>query len=347
MMASNESFASMDHGARSLGQVWRTAVVGAGAIGGLIAASLARAGHEVSVLARGQTLAAVRENGIRTLDGKGRMSAIAVRASHDAAELGAQDFVVIALKAHALPALAASLHPLVVERTAIVSAMNGLPWWFLDGSNTLAGQRIEAVDPNGAVSRALPAERALGCVVHLSASTDAPAVVRRGSGNRLIVGAANAGFAPAAQTFAQALAAGGFDVKATDDIRTEIWAKLWGNMNMNPLSALTGSTAERLLDDPFTHALVLRMMVEAEAIGARLGLSMGMSAAARVAVTRELGAFKTSMLQDMEANRPLEIDPILGVFPELGRKLGLPTPFCDAVLGLMRQRAANSGLYTQ
>jgi 2-dehydropantoate 2-reductase len=337
----------MNHDAKSPDRVWRTAVVGAGAIGGLIAASLARAGHEVSVLARGNTLAAVREHGIRILDGAGRTSSIAVRASDEAAQLGAQDFVVIALKAHTLPAVAASLRPLVVERTAIVSAMNGLPWWFLDGSDTpLAGQRIEAVDPGGAVSRALPAERALGCVAHLSASTDAPGVVSRGSGNRLIVGAANAACAPAARTFVSALAAGGFDVKATDDIRTDIWAKLWGNMNMNPLSALTGSTADRLLDDPFTHALVLRMMDEAEAIGARLGLSTGVSAAARVAVTRELGAFKTSMLQDMEANRPLEIDPILGVFPELGRKLGLPTPFCDAVLGLVRQRAANSGLYS-
>jgi 2-dehydropantoate 2-reductase len=323
-------------------------VVGAGAIGGLIAASLARAGHEVSVLARGKTLEAVRANGIRTLDSAGRMSTVAVRASAEAAELGGQDFVVIALKAHTLPSLAASLLPLIVERTAIVSAMNGLPWWFLEGADTpLAGQRIEAVDPGGVVSRALPVERALGCVVHLSASVETPGVVRRGSGNRLIVGAANAVCEPAARTFASALALGGFDVKATDDIRTEIWAKLWGNMNMNPLSALTGSTADRLLDDPLTHALVLRMMDEAEAIGGRLGLLTGVTAAARVAVTRELGAFKTSMLQDMEANRSLEIDPILGVFPELGRKLGLPTPFCDAVLGLMRQRAANSGLYTQ
>jgi 2-dehydropantoate 2-reductase len=341
------TFERMNHDAESPDHVWRTAVIGAGAIGGLIAASLARAGHEVSVLARGKTLAALRESGIRILNGAGRMSAVAVRASDEAAELGAQDFVVIALKAHALPLIAASLRPLIGARTAVVSAMNGLPWWFLDGSDTpLAGQRIEAVDPGGAVSCALPAERALGCVVHLSASTDAPGVVRRGAGNRLIVGAANAAFAPTARAFASALAAGGFDVEATDDIRTEIWAKLWGNMNMNPLSALTGSTADRLLDDPFTYALVLRMMEEAEAIGARLGLSTGVNAAARVAVTRELGAFKTSMLQDMEANRPLEIDPILGVFPELGRKLGLPTPFCDAVLGLVRQRASNSGLYS-
>ncbi|PTB19211.1 2-dehydropantoate 2-reductase [Trinickia symbiotica] len=326
-------------------RVPHTAVIGAGAIGGLMAAALARAGHEVSVLARGRTLDALREHGVRVIDRNGQTSSIMLRASDDAAALGAQDFLVIALKAQTLPAIAASLRPLVDERTTIVSAMNGLPWWFLDGTTTpLADQRIDAVDPEGVVSRALPAPRALGCVVHLSASTDAPGIVRRGLGNRLIVGAAYAAHAPMARTFAAALGAGGFDVQAVDDIRTEIWAKLWGNMNMNPLSALTGSTADRLLDDPFTHALVLRMMEEAEAIGARLGLSTGMSAAERVAVTRKLGAFKTSMLQDMEAGRPLEIDPILGVFPELGRKLGVPTPCCDAVLGLLRQRAANSGL---
>ena len=144
--------------------------------------------------------------------------------------------------------------------------------------------------------------------------------------------------------FAAALAAGGFDVESTPAIRTEIWAKLWGNMNMNPLSALTGSTASQLLDDPFTQELALRMMEEAAAIGAKLGLDTGMSGPERIAVTRKLGAFKTSMLQDFEAGRALEIGPILGVFPELGRKLDVPTPYCDAVLGLLRQRAANSGL---
>lgn len=325
----------------------RTAVVGAGAIGGLIAAALARAGHDVSVLARGKTLDAIRDHGVRVIDRDGETSSIAVGASDDAGELGVQDFVVVALKAQTLPAIAANLRPLVDGSTTIVSAMNGLPWWFLDGTAMpLAGDRIDAVDPGGVVSCALPAQNAVGCVVHLSASTDAPGIVKRGLGNRLIVGAARAAHAPIARTFTAALADGGFDAEVADDIRTEIWIKLWGNMNMNPLSALTGSTADRLLDDPFTHALVLRMMEEARAIGARLGLSTGMSAPERVAVTRKLGAFKTSMLQDMEAGRPLEIDPILGVFPELGRKLGVPTPFCDAVLGLLRQRAANSGLAT-
>jgi len=322
-----------------------TAVVGAGAIGGLLAAALGRAGHQVSMLARGHTLAAIRQHGVRIVADDASAGAVHVRAEGDCSALGVQDFVVVALKAQALPGLAASLRPMVGPETLIVTAMNGLPWWFLDGLRAPAGAApLEAVDPGGRVSAVLPAERAIGCVVHLSAASEAPGVVKRGRGNRLIVGPARTDCAGAARAFADGLAAGGFDAESTDDIRAEIWAKLWGNMNMNPLSALTGSSADRLLDDPLTHALVLRMMEEADAIGQRLGLSTGMSAPQRVAVTRELGSFKTSMLQDMEAGRSLEIDPILGVFPELGRRLDVPTPFCDAVLGLLRQRAANSGL---
>jgi 2-dehydropantoate 2-reductase len=323
----------------------RSAIVGAGAIGGLVAAALVRAGHRVSVLARGRTLAAIKDNGIRILVDGATAETVPVAASNDPAALGEQDYVVLALKAQALPDLAASLGPMIGPGTRVVSAMNGLPWWFLHGlAEPAAAQPLEAVDPAGRVSAALPASRAIGCVVHLSSSTVEPGVIKRGRGNRLIVGAAHADCAEAAREFAGALRTGGFDVESSDAIRDDIWAKLWGNMNMNPLSALTGSTADRLLDDPFTHALVLRMMEEADAIGRRLALSTGVSAPQRVAVTRELGAFKTSMLQDMEAGRPLEIDPILGVFPELGRKLRVPTPFCDAVLGLLRQRAANNGL---
>jgi 2-dehydropantoate 2-reductase len=328
----------------------KTAIVGAGAIGGLIAAAVSRAGHAVSVLARGKTLDAIRADGIRVIGGDGNEASVSkVGASDSAAELGVQDFVVVALKAQVLPSIAAGLAPLVGPHTVIVAAMNGLPWWFLHGlDGPLSGQSIEAVDPGGAVCAALPPAQSIGCVVHLSSSTDAPGVIRRGRGNRLIVGASHAALDAATQRFATALRDGGFDVDIAGDgcgnIRTEIWVKLWGNMNMNPLSALTGSTADVLLDDPFTHALVLRMMEEADAIGGKLGLATGMSAPDRVAVTRQLGGFRTSMLQDFEAGRALEIGPILGVFPELGRKLGVPTPFCDAVLGLLRQRAANSGL---
>ncbi|WP_423379272.1 2-dehydropantoate 2-reductase [Burkholderia sp. LMG 32019] len=302
----------------------RAAVVGVGAIGGLLAAALSRAGMTVSAYARGATLDALNAHGVRVIDEAGATSSVPVRASDDAA---------------------AHIAPLVGPDTVIVAAMNGLPWWFTHGlEGALDGVPLDAVDPSGTVSAALPPAQAIGCVVHLSSSTDAPGIVRRGRGNRLIVGAPDARLDTATARFAAALAAGGFDVESTPAIRAEIWTKLWGNMNMNPLSALTGSTAEQLLDDPFTQDLALRMMEEAAAIGAKLGLSTGMSGPERIAVTRKLGAFKTSMLQDFEAGRALEIGPILGVFPELGRKLGVPTPYCDAVLGLLRQRATNSGL---
>jgi 2-dehydropantoate 2-reductase len=324
----------------------KTTIVGAGAIGGLIAAALHKAGHDVSVLARSTSLAALRANGLRVVQADSDdEERVPVQATGDAASLGTQDFVVIALKAQVLPGLAASLAPMIGPHTVIVAAMNGLPWWFLDGlEGPLLGQHIDAVDPGGVVSRSLPPSQAIGCVVHLSSATIASGVIKRGRGNRLIVGAPSDVLAARAASLAADLTRGGFEVESTESIRQAFWIKLWGNMNMNPISALTGSAADAILDDPMTHALVLRMMEEASAIGERLGLTTGMSAPERVAVTRKLGAFKTSMLQDLEASRPLELMPILGVFPELGRKLDVPTPFCDAILGLLRQRAANSGL---
>jgi 2-dehydropantoate 2-reductase len=328
----------------------QTTIVGAGAVGGLIAAALHHAGHEVTILARVKTFEAINTNGLRIISPTDdKETRIEVQATSDATAIGPQDFVVIALKAQALPALARNLHPLInnntTKTTSIISAMNGLPWWFLDGfKGPLENQHLEAVDPSATVSQSLPASQAIGCVVHLSSATLAPGVIKRGLGNRLIIGASSPAREQQARTLSDDLRTGGFEVESTEHIRQEIWSKLWGNMNMNPISALTGSTADTILDDPLTYALVERMMEEAAVLGERLGLSMKMSIAERIALARKLGAFKTSMLQDLEASRPLELMPILGVFPELGRKLDVPTPFCDAVLGLLRQRALNSGL---
>ncbi len=325
----------------------KVTVVGAGAIGGLLAAGLSRGDCEVSVLARGATLAAIRAHGLRVIAGSSEMSdtRYPMRAADDAAQLCEQDVVVLALKAQLLPDLAPALRPLVGAHTTLLAAMNGIPWWFLhDFEGPLKGQTLESVDPGGVVSRALPPAQAASCVVHLAASTEAPGVVRRGRGNQLILGASEAG--PATRRgahlahLAEIWRAAGIEVTLSEEIRRDIWVKLWGNMNMNPISALTGATADKILDDPYTHGLVLRMMDEAVAVGTRLGLDTGMSAAERSVITRKLGAFKTSMLQDVEAGRPIELDPILGVFPELGRKLGVPTPHCDAVYGLLRQREA-------
>jgi 2-dehydropantoate 2-reductase len=323
----------------------RICVAGAGAVGGLIAARLADAGENVSVLARGAHLQAIRAKGLLLEEGDARTIA-KVAASDDATALGEQDILIVALKAHALRESAAALAPLVGPDTLIVPAMNGVPWWFFHGfGGKLAGTRLDAVDPQGAISRALPPEQVLGAVVHLSSMMPAPGVIRRGKGNLLLVGNLSGEESSRLQELVALFKQGGIDARATREIQREVWLKLWGNMNMNPISALTGSTADVMLDDPLTLGLVRAMMHEAASIGTALGIDMGMSADARIAVTRELGAFKTSMLQDFEAGRAPEIDAILAAPCEIGDRLGIPMPWSNTVLGLVRQRAMNSGLY--
>ncbi|MEJ0003364.1 MAG: 2-dehydropantoate 2-reductase [Pararobbsia sp.] len=318
-------------------------IVGPGAIGGLLAAALADAGHHVNLLARGAALAALRDTGLRVRPADGGPERLyKLPASDEAAAFGPQDFVIIALKAHALPSLAATLRPLIGPDTVIVSAMNGLPWWFLHGLvNAPEPRTLDTVDPGGAVSAALDPRHSIGCVVHLGSAQVAPGVIQRVKANQLVVGSPHTSLKERATRLAADLRAGGFEVTDSDNIHQEIWIKLWGNMNMNPISALTGSTLTQILDDPLTRRLAVSMMEEAALIGRELGLETGMTPAEREVMTRKLGAFKTSMLQDFEAHRPMEIGPILGVFPELGRKLEIPTPYCDAVLGLLQQRAVN------
>jgi 2-dehydropantoate 2-reductase len=320
-----------------------TTIIGPGAIGGLLAAALSKAGHQVGLLARGATLGAIRQNGLRVRPADdGPEQVYKLDASDDPASFGTQDFVVIALKAQALPAMAAKLAPLVGPHTVIVSAMNGLPWWFLHGlDGALESRTLDAVDPDGKVSAALDPLRSIGCVVHLGSAQVEPGVIQRVRANQLIVGSPHASLNDPATRLATDLRTGGFEVAESDSIHREIWIKLWGNMNMNPISALTGSTLTQILDDPLTNQLAVSMMEEAVAIGRKLGLDTGMTPPERAVMTRKLGAFKTSMLQDFEAHREMEIGPILGVFPELGRKLGVATPYCDAILGLLQQRAIN------
>ena len=316
-------------------------VVGAGAVGGLFVQALAKAGWNMRALVRGRALQAIRDNGLRIDNER-----VDVIATDDPATAGPQDYLFLALKAPALPNAASQLKPMVDPNTVIVSTMNGVPWWFFhDFGGALAGTRLESVDPGGSIAASLPGSQAVGCVVHLSSINAGPGVIRRGNGNRLIVG--NPAGAPDDKTksLIDALSVGGFEVEATSAIRREIWSKLWGNMNMNPISALTGSAGDRILDDPLTNQLVRRMMLEHEQIGRRIGIDLGMTIDERFAITRKLGAFKTSMLQDMENKRPLEIDALLASVIEVGALVGEPTPYCDMVLGLLRQRAANLGLY--
>jgi 2-dehydropantoate 2-reductase len=331
------------------GERMKTVVVGLGAVGGLIAYRLARAGHEVSALARGATLNTVRSHGLR-LTGQKQAMPVA-RLSDDARVLGPHDLVVIAVKGPALEALAPRLVPLMHERTLLLPAMNGVPWWFLrapgspsqwDGEAT----HLQSVDPHGTLESTLPLENTLGCVVHLAASQPEPGVVTHAFGERVIVGEALGGKSQRAESVAELLSGAGFQCEASEDIRREIWFKLWGNMTTNPVSALTGATADLILDDPLVRRFMLAAMAEAAAIGERIGCPIGQTGEERLNVTRQLGAFKTSMLQDAQAGRPLEINALIGAVNEIGERVGVPTPNIDALFGLLRLMASVRGLVT-
>ena len=325
----------------------KIAVVGLGAVGGLLAARLGAAGHEVCALARGATLAAVRDHGVRLFAG-GREISVPVRASDDAAALGPQDLVIVALKGPALAAAAEALQPLLGARTSVMPAMNGVPWWFLQAAPAalpFADRRLASVDPDGRIERALPLPRVLGCVVHLTCSSPEPGRVRHGFGERLIVGEPGGGASARADAVGATLAGAGFEAEASTDIRREVWYKLWGNMTMNPVSALTGAPSDRILDDPLVLAFMLGTMEEAQRIGERIGCPIAQSGAERMAVARQLGSFKTSMLQDALAGRALELDALVGAVHEIGTRLGIAMPGIGALLGLTRLMARERGLY--
>jgi 2-dehydropantoate 2-reductase len=321
-------------------------VYGVGAIGGFIGTRLACEGSaEVSAVARGATLAALRAHGLRLQSGE-RMLHGPVRAAEDPAELGAQDVVIVAVKGPALPAVAARIAPLLGPDTIVAAAMNGIPWWFFDGlRGPCAGMRLESVDPGGAVSRAIPASRVIGCVVHASAASPEPGLVVHGMGNELIVGEPDGSATPRLEALALLLARAGFAVRTSPRIQHDIWYKLWGNLTINPVSALTGATGDRILDDPLVRAFCTAAMEEAARIGERIGCAIDETPAQRHAVTRKLGALRTSMLQDVEAGRPLEIDAIVGAAKEIGERVGVATPSIDALLGLIRLFGRTRGLY--
>ncbi len=321
----------------------KMAVVGLGAVGGLIAARLARAGHEVSALARGATLARVSAEGLEVESVRDPFTAH-LRISDDATELGTQDLVVIAVKAPALPAVAAAIAPLVGSDTIVLPAMNGVPWWFLPAA--LPGQApLASVDPGGRLRAQIPLPRVLGCVVHLAASSPAPGRVRHNVGERLIVGEPGGGASPRVDAVCAALSSAGFQAEASADIRRVVWYKLWGNMTINPVSALTGAATDAILDDPLVRGFVLRCMAEAAAIGARVGCPIAQSGEERLDLTRELGAFRTSMLQDVDAGRSIELDALVTAVHEIAGRVGVDAPNIAALLGLARLMARGRGLY--
>ena len=319
-------------------------IFGAGAIGGTIAARLARAGATVSVIARGETLAAIQKNGLRLLT-NGEMLQTAVRASVDAAELGPQDYVIIAVKAPSLPEVALRIGPLLGPGTAVITAMNGIPWWFFTNARgPLAGKRLTTVDPDGIVARAIPASRVIGCVAYMSCAVEAPGVIRHAARRRFIVGEPDNRPSLRVARLAEWLRRAGFDWVESPDIRRDIWFKLWGNLSMNPISLLTAATLDRIIADPLTHTLCARMMEEAGQIGAAIGIPPSVPVEEMFDRARALGAAKTSMLQDAEHGKPVEIDALLTATRELGQVVGVPTPFIDAVLGLARLKATSLGV---
>ena len=328
----------------------KACIFGAGAIGGWIGVKLAQAGCDVSVVARGATLEALRLHGLRLAwrDGTGpeQVSGAPARASANPAELGVQDLVVIAVKAPAMAEVAKAIAPLLGPQTIVLTAMNGVPWWFFEGfAGRHAGTRLQSVDPGGAIARAVPAHHIVGCVVHASCSIRQAGFVQHHFGDKLIIGEPSGEKTARVQALAALLARAGFEAALSAQIQQDVWYKLWGNMTVNPVSAITGATTDRILDDELVREFIGRVMLEAREIGARIGIPIEQQPEDRHQVTRKLGAFKTSMLQDVEAGRPVELDALVTVVRELGALTGVPTPFTDALLGLARLHARIRGLY--
>ena len=319
-------------------------IYGAGAVGGLMAAWLARAGHDVSVVARGAHLEAIKRTGLRVRSG-GEVQSFSVRAASPR-ELGPQDYVLVAVKAQSLTEVADSIAPLVGSETSIVTAMNGVPWWFFDRLPFHDGkERLESLDPGAKLERAMPTERIVGCVVHLAASTPEPGLISHNMGRKLIVGEPGGKNTARTKRIAEALQAAGFEVIVTGEIEKQFWVKLLGNVSFNPVSALTVSSADRLIQNPQVKSYMVSVMREVLEIGRAVGVDADIDPEARIDMARALGQFKTSMLQDLEAGKALEIDGLLAGTLEIARKAGVKAPYTESLFGLIKARAQATGQY--
>ena len=321
-------------------------VYGAGAIGGLLGAKLAKKGDvEVTFIARGPHLAAMQSDGV-TLVSEGERSTVRPRCVATAEEAGPQDYVVVTLKAHSLPDAAPRMQPLLGPETAIVSAVNGIPWWyFYKLPGPWEDRRVESVDPGGKLWEALHPSRAIGCIVYPAAEVTAPGVIEHTYGDRFTLGEPDGSRSERASALSSALQAAGFKAPVRPRIRDEMWVKLWGNLAFNPLSALTGATLDIITGDPELRAVCRTMMLEAQAVAEKLGVRFAIDVDKRIAGGAEVGVHKTSMLQDLERGRPMEIDALLGVIVELAEAVELPAPTCRTVLALVRNRARIAGCY--
>ena len=320
-------------------------IYGAGAVGGLLAAWLSRAGHDVSVVARGKHLTAIKQHGLK-VSSKDSVDTFNVKAENDPAKLGPQDYVIVAVKAQSLGEVAGAIGPLLGAETSVVTAMNGVPWWFFDRLRYGEGKlRLESLDPGGKIARAIPTDRVVGCVIHLAASTPEPGLIRHDMGTRLILGEPGGRNSARTERIAAALKDAGFEVVRSKFIEKDFWVKLIGNVSFNPVAALTLATADRLIADQYVKAYLIAVMRECLAIGRAVGVDAEIDPEARMDMARKLGRFKPSTLQDMEAGKSLEIDGLLSGTLEIARKAGVAAPFTESLAGLARLRAESTGQY--
>lgn len=319
-------------------------VFGAGAIGGYMGAKLAAVGADVSLVARGPHLAAMQANGLRLIE-EGGESTQQVAASDDASALGVQDYVIVTLKAHSVPGVVDAMQPLIGPDTTIVSGVNGVPWWYFHAlEGPFEGTRLQSVDPGNVQWNGFGPDRVLGCVVYPAAEVAEPGVVRHIEGNRFSLGEPSGEKSERALRLSKALSAAGLKAPVRPRLRDEIWVKLWGNLSFNPISVLTYATLDVICTEPGTRAVARAMMIEAQEVAENLGVKFPIDVDRRIDGGAAVGPHRTSMLQDLDAGRPMEIDALLGSVAELARLTDTPSPTIDMILALVRQRARVAGL---
>jgi 2-dehydropantoate 2-reductase len=321
-------------------------IFGAGAIGGYMGVKLAQAGADVSLVARGPHLAAMNAKGLTLIEEDKDPVTVSVTASDNPADLGVQDYVIVTLKAHSVPPIVDKMQPLIGDHTTIVSGVNGVPWWYFHKIGTdLEGTRLASVDPGDAQWNGFGPDRVLGCVVYPAAEVSEPGTIKHIEGNRFSLGEPDGSKSDRAVALSQALSAAGLKAPVRPRLRDEIWVKLWGNLSFNPISALTHATLDVLCTDPGTRAVARGMMREAQEIAEKLGVKFPIDVERRIDGGAAVGAHRTSMLQDLDAGRPMEIDALVGSVHELGRVTNTPTPTIDTVLALIQLRGKSAGLY--
>jgi 2-dehydropantoate 2-reductase len=323
----------------------KVCIYGAGAIGGYLGVQLARAGADVSLVARGAHLETMKANGLKLLIGD-EEHVVQPRCTDNPAELGPQDFIIICLKAHSIAGVIDAMKPLIGPHTRVVTAVNGIPYWyFYKHGGNYENSTLESIDPGGRQWRELGPERAIGCIVYPATEIEAPGVVRHVYGDRFPLGEPSGEKSEDVERLSALFVKAGLQAPVLDRIRDEIWLKLWGNVCLNPISALTHATLDVICSDPATRALSKAIMLEAQSIAESFGVKFRVDVERRIEGARKVGAHKTSMLQDLERGRPMEIDPLVTVVQEMGHLTGIPTPALDNVLALTAQRAKIAGLY--